>query len=76
MKTKARLLASVKIWIVIYPALTLFLHLFREQLSVLPLYLRTLVLTATLVPIIVFLGVPTVDKVIALFTSKHAAEVK
>lgn len=61
MKTKAKLLASLKIWIAIYPSITLFLLLFGETMSVLPLYVRTLVLTLTLVPWIVFVGVPAVD---------------
>jgi antibiotic biosynthesis monooxygenase (ABM) superfamily enzyme len=64
MKTKAKLLASLKIWVVIYPSITLFLYWFGEPLSTLPLYLRTLILTLSLVPWIVFAGVPLVDLVI------------
>jgi antibiotic biosynthesis monooxygenase (ABM) superfamily enzyme len=69
MKTKARLIASLKIWIVIYPSITLFLLLFGELLSGLPLYQRTLILTLTLVPWIVFAGVPFVDFIIRQFSS-------
>lgn len=61
MKTKMKLLASVKIWLVIYPSITLFLYVFGEALAPLPLYLRTLILTLSLVPWIVFAGVPLVD---------------
>lgn len=61
MKIKARLLASLKIWIVIYPSITLFLALAGEYLSSLPLYLRTMILTIVLVPWIVFAGVPMVE---------------
>jgi hypothetical protein len=50
MKTKARLIASSKIWVVIYPSITLLLYLFGERLSALPLYQRTFALTITLVP--------------------------
>lgn len=64
MKTKAKLIASLKIWIVIYPSITLFLYLFRESLSALPLYQRTLLLTLSLVPWIVFVGVPFLDLII------------
>ncbi len=73
MKTKAKLIASVKIWVVIYPSitLTLFLYLFGELLSVLPLYQRTLLLTFSLVPWIVFIGVPFVDYIIRLITFKN-----
>jgi antibiotic biosynthesis monooxygenase (ABM) superfamily enzyme len=65
MNTKIKLLASLKIWIAIYPSITLFLYLFGELLSVLPLYQRTLLLTLSLVPWIVFVGVPFVDFVIS-----------
>lgn len=61
MKTKARLIASLKIWVVIYPSITLFLFLFGPGLATLPLYQRTFVLTFILVPWIVFAGVPLVD---------------
>lgn len=64
MKTKMRLLASLKIWVVIYPSITFFLYLFGERLSVLPLYQRTFLLTISLVPWIVFVGVPFVDRII------------
>src|SRR5688500_12105401 len=60
MKTKMKLIASLKIWAVIYPSITLFLYLFGEALSVLPLYQRTFLLTISLVPWIVFAGVPFV----------------
>ena len=64
MKTKARLLASLKIWIVIYPSITLFLFLFGKELSALPLYQRTFILTIALVPWMMFAGVPLVDLLI------------
>jgi antibiotic biosynthesis monooxygenase (ABM) superfamily enzyme len=70
MKTKMKLIASLRIWVVIYPSITLFLYLFGEALSVLPLYLRTCILTLTLVPWMVFVGLPFVDFVISLFSSK------
>ena len=72
MKTKMKLLASLKIWVVIYPSITLFLALFGEQLSALPLYQRTFLLTICLVPWIVFAGVPFVDRVIRALSTKKA----
>ncbi|MBL7847119.1 MAG: hypothetical protein JNL40_06600 [Cyclobacteriaceae bacterium] len=60
-------MASLKIWAVIYPSITLFLAVFGEALSVLPLYQRTFLLTITLVPWIVFVGVPFVDRVLQKF---------
>ena len=71
MKTKAKLMASLKIWVVIYPSITLFLYLFGEALSILPLYQRTLLLTLSLVPWIVFIGVPLVDLVMNLISPKN-----
>lgn len=70
MKTKMKLLASLKIWVVIYPSITLFLYVFGEQLSVMPLYQRTFLLTIALVPWVVFVGVPTVDLIINSFSPK------
>ncbi|WP_341908427.1 hypothetical protein [Fluviicola taffensis] len=61
MKIKARLIMALKIWIVIYPSITLFLFLLGKPLSGLPLYQRTFLLTITLVPWIVFVGVPLLD---------------
>jgi len=75
MKTKTRLIASLKIWIVIYPSITLFLILFGETLSVFPLFIRTLILTVALVPWVVFAGVPFVDKIIRLFTPEKNGKV-
>jgi len=61
-----KLIASLKIWIVIYPSITLFLTIFGEALSVLPLYQRTFLLTVTLVPWVVFVGVPILDSIIKM----------
>lgn len=61
MKTKARLFMSLKIWMVIYPSITFFLFLFGQQLSSLPLYQRTFILTISLVPWMMFIGVPFID---------------
>ena len=68
MKLKAKLVASLKIWVVIYPALTLFLYLFKETLSAMPVYLRTLSMTLTLVPLTVFVGLPVVDFIIRIIS--------
>ena len=70
MKTKMKMIASIKIWVVIYPSITRFLYLFGEPLSALPLVLRTLILTLSLVPWIVFAGVPFIDNMIKLISKK------
>jgi antibiotic biosynthesis monooxygenase (ABM) superfamily enzyme len=70
MKTKIKLIASLKIWLVIYPSITLFLYLFGERLSVMPLYQRTFLLTILLVPWMMFAGVPFVDSIITRISAK------
>ena len=70
MKTRARLIASLKIWVAIYPSITIFFYLFGKDLSVLPLYQRTFLLTVLLVPWIVFAGVPFVDLIIRLTSTR------
>lgn len=69
MKTKIKLIATVKTWIVIYPSITLFYYLFGSMLAPLPLYQRTLVLTLALVPWIVFVGLPLLQFIIRQFSS-------
>lgn len=71
MKTKMKLLASLKIWVAIYPSITLFLYLFGKSLSVLPLYQRTLLLTLALVPWVIFIGIPFIDFILRQLSSKN-----
>ena len=71
MKTKMKLIASLKIWAVIYPSITLFYYFFGEQLIKLPLYQRTFLLTISLVPWITFVGVPLVDVLIRRISAKN-----
>lgn len=64
MKTNIKLIASIKIWLAIYPSITLFYYVFGETLSVMPLYQRTFLLTFSLVPWVVFVAVPFIDLII------------
>jgi antibiotic biosynthesis monooxygenase (ABM) superfamily enzyme len=52
-------------WVAIYPALTITLAVLGPPLAPLPLYLRTLVVTALLVPLMVYVLVPAVQWVFA-----------
>lgn len=70
MKAKTRMLMALKIWMVIYPSITLFYLLLGEQLSAIPLYLRTFILTVALVPWMTFAGVPFIDFLINKFIKK------
>ncbi len=70
MTTKAKLFASLKIWLVIYPSITLLFYLFGQPLALLPLYQRTLLLTIVLVPWIIFAGLPIVNFIISRIPSQ------
>jgi antibiotic biosynthesis monooxygenase (ABM) superfamily enzyme len=71
MKTKMKLIASLKIWVVIYPSITLFYYHFGQQLSAMPLYQRTFLLTISLVPWMMFAGVPFVESIIKKISIKN-----
>ncbi|MEM7606621.1 MAG: hypothetical protein AAF411_14785 [Myxococcota bacterium] len=55
--------AALITWVTIYPTITLLLYVFGPLLEPLPLPLRTFVLTAVLVPLMVFVLVPRVKAV-------------
>lgn len=63
MNAKKRWIASLRIWMVIYPSITVLLMSTGKYLSLLPLVLRTLVITVLLVPWMVFVGLPVVEQV-------------
>lgn len=71
MNPKMKLIASLKIWLVIYPSITLFYILFGEQLAALPLFQRTFLLTICLVPWMMFAGVPLLDSVIRKISNRN-----
>jgi antibiotic biosynthesis monooxygenase (ABM) superfamily enzyme len=74
MNSKMKLITSIKIWVVIYPSITFFLYLFGEQLSAIPLYQRTFLLTISLVPWMVFIGIPLVEFIIRKYKSNGNAK--
>ncbi len=74
MNYKIKLKMALKIWVIIYPSITLFLAVFGPLLSELPLYVRTFILTACLVPFIVFIGLPTLEKILHLFAANKASK--
>ena len=63
MTTKAKFIQALKVWVVIYPSITLFNLMFGAYLSGLPVYLKTLALTVVLVPWMVFIGLPFLNRV-------------
>jgi hypothetical protein len=70
MKTKMKLITALKIWVIIYPSITVLLYSLAEIPLILPLYQKTLLLTLVLVPWVVFIGVPFVDFIIHLILQK------
>ncbi|ASK29377.1 hypothetical protein CEY12_04355 [Chryseobacterium sp. T16E-39] len=70
MRTKMKLMASLKIWLAIYPSITFFYFILGSLLSDMPLYQRTFILTVILVPWVVFAGVPFIDFIVRLLIAK------
>jgi antibiotic biosynthesis monooxygenase (ABM) superfamily enzyme len=70
MKTNIKLMNAFKIWVVIYPSITLFLYLFGDLMQAWPLAVKTLVITLVLVPWVVFVGLPFVNSIMGIFTRK------
>jgi len=64
MKTKKKLLAAFKIWVIIYPSITLLSYGLGPVLGHIPVYQRTLILTLALVPWMVFVAIPLVEKLL------------
>ncbi len=65
-----KLIAALKIWVVIYPSITLFNFLFGEALANFPAYQRTLILTVSLVPWMIFVAIPFIDLLIGKIATK------
>ena len=60
--TKPRLRQALLTWLAIWPAITTLLLLGEPLLSPLPLPLRTLALTAVLVPLMTFVIMPRLNR--------------
>lgn len=63
MTTRAKIVQAIKVWIVIYPSIILFNILFGSYLTNYPMHVKTLTLTIILVPWMVFVGLPMVNKI-------------
>jgi antibiotic biosynthesis monooxygenase (ABM) superfamily enzyme len=61
---------AMVVWIAIYPTITLLLELCGPVINDWPLPLRTLVLTAVAVPLMVFVLLPTLQRVFASWLSR------
>ena len=67
MKPPPKWKTAVLIWVAIYPSITTLFLVFGDQLLLLPPALRTLVLTLILVPLMVFVLLPALQKLFALW---------
>jgi antibiotic biosynthesis monooxygenase (ABM) superfamily enzyme len=56
---------AILVWLAIFPALTLLLWLIGPEIRDWPLALRTLALTAVLVPVMVFVLLPALQRLLA-----------
>lgn len=72
MNPKIKMIMALKIWAVIYPSITLFLFLFGGLLSGMPLFLRTFILTVSLVPWMVFAGLPFLEFILRIVKANRA----
>ncbi|MCD6017140.1 MAG: hypothetical protein K0S53_261 [Bacteroidetes bacterium] len=62
---------AIVAWLAIYPLITLIFFLFGNQLiEISPLPLRTLVITLIVVPIMVFILIPIIQKLLNNWLSK------
>ena len=58
------------VWLAIYPCITLIFLIFGHWLELLPIPLRTFVLTIVLVPYMVYVGVPALTKLLKPWLNK------
>lgn len=63
MKRSIEMKKVLIVWISIYPAITVILLLFGNELNSMPVFLRTFVLTVILVPLMVHILIPFWSKV-------------
>lgn len=55
---------ALMVWIAIYPSITLVSYLIGDLLKNLPLAIRTLIMTGILVPLMVFILLPLLSKIL------------
>lgn len=67
---------TIIVWIAIYPAITLLSYAIGGELNNLPVYLRTLILTGILVPLMVYFLIPFWAKVLQKVPSKKQLKAK
>jgi antibiotic biosynthesis monooxygenase (ABM) superfamily enzyme len=53
---------AIMIWLAIYPSVTVLFYLLGDKIAGLPIFIRTLVLTLILVPLMVFILLPILQR--------------
>ncbi len=70
MKPPPKWTTAILVWLAIYPSITALFLLFGERLLLLAPALRTLVLTLILVPLMVFVLLPALQKLFARWLNR------
>jgi antibiotic biosynthesis monooxygenase (ABM) superfamily enzyme len=71
MKPPKKWKMAIVIWLAIYPLITsIFVLLGKQLILIEPLPLRTLIITVIAVPIMVFILIPTLQKLLSNWLSK------
>jgi antibiotic biosynthesis monooxygenase (ABM) superfamily enzyme len=61
---------SIMVWVAIYPAITLLTYLIGDIIKNLPLPIKTLIMTGILVPLMVFVLLPILRKLMGNWLNK------
>jgi antibiotic biosynthesis monooxygenase (ABM) superfamily enzyme len=61
---------AIMVWLAIYPAITLLTYLIGDLIKNLPLPLKTLIMTGILVPLMIFVLLPLLRKVMGNWLNK------
>ena len=61
---------AIMVWLAIYPAITLLTYLIGDLIKNLPLPLKTLIMTGILVPLMIFVLLPILRKVMGNWLNK------
>ena len=61
---------SVMVWIAINPAITLLTYLISDKINNLPLPIKTLIMMGILVPLMIFVSLPILRKILGNWLNK------
>lgn len=70
MKQPPKYKTALLIWVALYPSLNVFLFIFGDALSTLPLLVRTFIISSVLVPLIAYVLMPFLTKTCATWLMK------